>query len=257
VNQLRIFYREGGPDDAPVLLLLHGFPWASHQYARLMERLSDRIHVVAPDYPGFGYSSSPASSNADGNFVYTFDRLADVTEAFPAALGIDRFFMYVFASRRIRGGRAGCGASSAASAAMGPQRSVLSRSRRTRVPGRCPRRGAALARWRSFSAGRAGGQRSGSDKRLHPATCAVEKLVVTKGERAMPTEKPETFETIPVGTSVTRHYRSAIGHGTVKGIHELGTNADNTMYSIEQHDHHPGEPAILHRSGKALTVVKS
>ena len=73
----------------------------------------------------------------------------------------------------------------------------------------------------------------------------------------MPTKKPETFETIPVGTSVTRHYRSAIGHGTVKGIHELGTNADNTMYSIEQHDHHPGEPAILHRSGKALTVVKS
>ena len=68
----------------------------SHQYARLMERLSDQIHVIAPDYPGFGYSSSPASSNADGKFVYTFDRLADVTETFLVALGIDRFFMYVF-----------------------------------------------------------------------------------------------------------------------------------------------------------------
>jgi len=55
---------------------------------------------------------------------------------------------------------------------------------------------------------------------------------------------------------VTWHYRSAIGHGTVKGIHKLGTTADNTMYLVEQHDHHPGEPAILHHSGKALSVVK-
>jgi hypothetical protein len=61
------------------------------------------------------------------------------------------------------------------------------------------------------------------------------------------------FETIPVGTAVTWHYRSAIGHGTVKGIHRKGTHADNTMYSIEQHDHHPGEPAIVVHSGKALT----
>ena len=58
-------------------------------------------------------------------------------------------------------------------------------------------------------------------------------------------------------SSVTWHYRGAIGHGTVKGIHKMGTTADNTMYSIEQHDHHSGEPAILHHSGKALSVVKS
>ncbi len=96
VDRLQIFYREGGSDDAPILLLLHGFPSASHQYARLMERLSDRVHVIAPDYPGFGYSSSPASSNDRGDFVYTFDHLADVTEAFLVTLGIDRFFMYVF-----------------------------------------------------------------------------------------------------------------------------------------------------------------
>ena len=72
----------------------------------------------------------------------------------------------------------------------------------------------------------------------------------------MPTRKAATFETIPPGTSVTWHYRSAIGHGTVKGIYKMGTTADNTMYSIEQHDHHRGEPAILHHSGKALSVVK-
>ncbi|HET9669584.1 MAG TPA: hypothetical protein VFQ93_08245 [Casimicrobiaceae bacterium] len=73
----------------------------------------------------------------------------------------------------------------------------------------------------------------------------------------MPTSKKAMFETIPVGTQVTWHYRSAIGHGTVKGIHKMGTTADDTMYLVEQHDHHPGEPAILHHSGKALSVVKS
>ena len=72
----------------------------------------------------------------------------------------------------------------------------------------------------------------------------------------MTTAKKATFETIPVGTKVTWHYRSAIGHGTVKGVHKEGTNADNTMYSIEQHDHHPGEPAIVVHSGKALTRSK-
>ena len=69
------------------------------------------------------------------------------------------------------------------------------------------------------------------------------------------TEK--TFETIPVGTKVTWHYRSAIGHGTVVGVHKIGTTADKTMYSVRQHDHHPGEPAIVHHTGKALSKVKS
>jgi hypothetical protein len=68
-------------------------------------------------------------------------------------------------------------------------------------------------------------------------------------------EKP--FPTIPVGTKVTWHYRSAIGHGTVTGVHRIGTNADNTMYNVRQHDHHPGEPAIVHHSGKALSAVKA
>lgn len=64
------------------------------------------------------------------------------------------------------------------------------------------------------------------------------------------------FATIPAGTEVTWHYRSAIGHGTVKSIFKKGTNAGNTEYSIEQHDHHPGEPAIVHHYGKALTHKK-
>jgi hypothetical protein len=67
----------------------------------------------------------------------------------------------------------------------------------------------------------------------------------------MATEK-KTFRTIPVGTKVSWHYRSAIGHGTVTGVSEMGANADKTMYSVRQTDHHPGEPAIVHHSGKAL-----
>ena len=96
VDGLDIFYREAGPVAAPTLVLLHGFPAASHQYARLMERLRDRVHVIAPDYPGFGYSSAPTSSNAGGDFVYTFDHLAEVTDDFLTALGVQRFFLYVF-----------------------------------------------------------------------------------------------------------------------------------------------------------------
>jgi hypothetical protein len=74
-------------------------------------------------------------------------------------------------------------------------------------------------------------------------------------EAIMPTRKAPSFETLPAGTSVTWHYRSAIGHGTVTGIHKLGTTADDTMYSIKQHDHHPGEPAVVFHSGKALTLA--
>ena len=65
--------------------------------------------------------------------------------------------------------------------------------------------------------------------------------------------KNEAFETIPVGSKVSWHYRSAIGHGTVTGVSKIGTNPDNTMYSVRETDHHPGEPAIVNHSGKALT----
>lgn len=63
------------------------------------------------------------------------------------------------------------------------------------------------------------------------------------------------FKAIPVGTKVSWHYRSAIGHGTVAGVAEIGTNADNTMYAVRETDHHPGEPAIVRHSGKALSRV--
>ncbi|MEU6235907.1 alpha/beta fold hydrolase, partial [Kitasatospora sp. NPDC047058] len=90
VDGVRVFYREAGPADAPTLLLLHGFPSASHQYRRLIDALGDRFHLVAPDYPGFGHTEAP-----DG-FRYSFDALADVTERFVQALGLTRFALYAF-----------------------------------------------------------------------------------------------------------------------------------------------------------------
>src|SRR5688572_14104309 len=59
VDGLRVFYREAGPTDAPVVLLLHGFPASSFMYRDLIERLAGELHVIAPDYPGFGYSDAP------------------------------------------------------------------------------------------------------------------------------------------------------------------------------------------------------
>ncbi|AKL66435.1 alpha/beta hydrolase [Streptomyces goshikiensis] len=91
VAGVRVAYRESGPADAPVLLLLHGFPTSSHQFARLMDALGDTPYrLIAPDYPGFGRTEAPPA------FTYTFDRLADVVEGFTDALGLDRFALYVF-----------------------------------------------------------------------------------------------------------------------------------------------------------------
>ncbi len=92
VAGVRVFYRESLPEraGAPVLLLLHGFPSASHQFRRLIDVLGARYRLIAPDYPGFGHTEAP-----DG-FTYSFDRLADVTEGFVQSLGLTRFVMYVF-----------------------------------------------------------------------------------------------------------------------------------------------------------------
>jgi hypothetical protein len=54
VDGLSVFCREAGPSDAPMLLLLHGFPSSSRMFEPLFTRLSDRYHLVSPDYPGFG-----------------------------------------------------------------------------------------------------------------------------------------------------------------------------------------------------------
>lgn len=91
IEGLDIFYREAGPTNAPTLLLLHGFPTSSHMFRNLIPALSDRYHVVAPDYPGFGQSSMPAA----GQFAYTFNHLADVIESFSQKLKLERYSLYV------------------------------------------------------------------------------------------------------------------------------------------------------------------
>jgi pimeloyl-ACP methyl ester carboxylesterase len=91
VDGLNIFYREAGPPDAPVILLLHGFPTSSRMFRNLIPALADRYHLIAPDYPGFGHSSAPSADQ----FSYTFDRLAQVINDFVAQLGLTKFSLYV------------------------------------------------------------------------------------------------------------------------------------------------------------------
>jgi len=91
VDGLPIFYREAGEPGRPVLLLLHGFPASSFMFRDLMPLLADRFHVIAPDYPGFGHSAAPEP----GDFTYTFDRLADVVEAFTERLDLPTFGLYL------------------------------------------------------------------------------------------------------------------------------------------------------------------
>ena len=91
VNGVNVFYREAGDASRPKLVLLHGFPASSHQYRNLIPALADRFHVVAPDYPGFGNSDMPSPAQ----FAYTFDHLAEVTEAFLRKIGFTRFGLYV------------------------------------------------------------------------------------------------------------------------------------------------------------------
>jgi pimeloyl-ACP methyl ester carboxylesterase len=90
VDGLEIFFREAGNETDPTILLLHGFPTSSHMFRDLIPLLADRFHVVAPDYPGFGYSSTPSVQDFD----YTFDRLADVIEHFTDAVGLGNFALY-------------------------------------------------------------------------------------------------------------------------------------------------------------------
>jgi pimeloyl-ACP methyl ester carboxylesterase len=92
VDGLDLFYREAGPAEAPVLLLLHGFPTSSHMFRHLLPLLADRYRVVAPDLPGFGFTTSPPATA----FAYTFDHLADVVDRFTQALGLARYALYVF-----------------------------------------------------------------------------------------------------------------------------------------------------------------
>ena len=89
---VNVFYREAGPADAPVVLLLHGFPTSSFQYRELIPLLADKYRVIAPDLPGFGFTEVPKKRQ----YKYTFDALAKTIIAFTDALGLKRYALYVF-----------------------------------------------------------------------------------------------------------------------------------------------------------------
>lgn len=92
VDGLNIFYRESGPVDAPVILLLHGYPTSSHMYRNLIPILNEKYHVIAPDLPGFGYSDAPKNTE----FTYTFDNLTKYIQGFVDQLGLKGFAVQVF-----------------------------------------------------------------------------------------------------------------------------------------------------------------
>jgi pimeloyl-ACP methyl ester carboxylesterase len=91
IGGLKLFYREAGAPTAPVILLLHGFPTSSHMYRELIPKLADRFRVIAPDYPGFGYSDAPPQAQ----FGYTFDKLTDAIEGLTDKLGLRRYTLYM------------------------------------------------------------------------------------------------------------------------------------------------------------------
>jgi pimeloyl-ACP methyl ester carboxylesterase len=92
VDGFNVFYREAGREDAPTLLLLHGFPSSSHMFRDLIPLLADRFHIVAPDLPGFGQSDMPARET----FSYTFENIAAIIDRFTEIIGLKKFAIYVF-----------------------------------------------------------------------------------------------------------------------------------------------------------------
>ncbi|HVI27056.1 alpha/beta hydrolase [Hansschlegelia sp.] len=91
VDGVKLFYREAGPADGPVVLLLHGFPTSSHMFRNLIPTLADRYRVIAPDYPGFGQSDAPDHAK----FAYTFGHYADLVDGLLGRLGAKSYAMYV------------------------------------------------------------------------------------------------------------------------------------------------------------------
>jgi len=92
VGDVDVFYREAGPADAPVILLLHGFPTSGHMFRDLIPLLADRYRVIAPDLPGYGQTKAPKR----GDFDYTFDNLAKVIGGFVDAIGLTKYALYIF-----------------------------------------------------------------------------------------------------------------------------------------------------------------
>ncbi len=91
IDGVKIFYREAGPEDAPAVLLLHGFPTSSHMFRNLIPALADQYHVIAPDYPGFGQSDMPDRAK----FAYTFDHYAELIDGLLDRIGVEKYAMYV------------------------------------------------------------------------------------------------------------------------------------------------------------------
>lgn len=91
IDGVKVFYREAGPADGPVVLLLHGFPTSSHMFRNLIPQLADRYRVIAPDYPGFGQSDAPDHTK----FAYTFAHYADLVDGLMGQLNASRYAMYV------------------------------------------------------------------------------------------------------------------------------------------------------------------
>ena len=91
VDGIDVFYREAGPKNAPVVLLLHGFPTSSQMFRGLIPLLADKYHIIAPDYPGYGYSDMPDRAH----FAYTFDNVANIIEKLTRQLGADRYALYM------------------------------------------------------------------------------------------------------------------------------------------------------------------
>ena len=91
IDELSIFYREAGSQDAPVLLLLHGYPSSSRMFRNLIPQFADTYHVIAPDYPAFGHSETPDRAK----FTYRFDRIAEIIDDLLDALDVRRFALYM------------------------------------------------------------------------------------------------------------------------------------------------------------------
>ena len=91
INGVNIFYREAGPKDAPTLVLLHGYPSSSHMYRNLINSLSDKYHLIAPDYPGYGRSEQPPIAE----FAYTFENYSVIVEELLSQLNIKNYSLYL------------------------------------------------------------------------------------------------------------------------------------------------------------------